>query len=407
MSTFAYTIRERSGRSRSGTVDAPDMATASSNLRQDGVLILKLTPAPGASIPTEGAERTQRRRGFRLRSPRSAAIEVGLKQMGVMLRSGLTLLETLRAVGDQTTSRPLKRVLEEVGEDVRSGKPLSAALKARGCFSRVVIQLCEVGEQTGQLDVVLERASDALERRRILIAQIISALLYPGIVFVAAIGVTVFILTYAIPRVTVYLNALGRPLPPMTQRLVDLSDFFVTQWPVLLGSLVLAIILFVVAYSVPVGRLIIDTCLLRLPLIGYILRVGATSSFSRSMSILISSGVTIIESLRTCQELHRNRRLATTIAVSRETVMSGGDLASSFKVKGAFMPMLASMIAAGEKSGQIDKTLLECATFHEQRLASLIRMLSSVIEIVVVVAVGGIVGYVYVAFMVALYGASM
>jgi type IV pilus assembly protein PilC len=344
-------------------------------------------------------------------SPRSASVEVGLKQMGVMLRSGLTLLETLRAVGEQTTSRPLRKVLGEIAADVRSGKSLTHAFKVRGYFSRIVTQLCEVGEQTGQLDLVLERAAEALERRRLLKAQIIAALLYPGIVFLASVAVTIFILTYAIPRISVYLKALGRPLPPMTQRLVDLSDFLVTQWPMIVGSVLLAGVLFGVTYTVPVGRLLIDSIVLRIPLIGYILRTGATAAFSRSMSILLSSGVTIIESLRTCQDLHKNRRLAMTIARAREEVIGGDSLAPSFRsdsfANTAFMPMLASMIAAGEKSGQLDQTLVECATFHEQRLASLIRVLSSVIEIAVVVFVGGIVGYVYLAFMVALYGAAL
>jgi type IV pilus assembly protein PilC len=219
--------------------------------------------------------------------------------------------------------------------------------------------------------------------------------------------VTVFILTYAIPRLTVYLKALGRPLPAMTQVLVDLSDFLLTQWPVLLGSAVLGVVLFSVAYSAPVGRLAIDTVLLRIPLVGYILRTGATAALSRSLSLLLASGVSIVEALRTCQELHANRRLALILARSRERVMSGDPIAPTVKLPGGFMPMLASMVDAGERSGQLDQTLLECAVYHEQRLDALIRILSSVIEIVVVVAVGGIVGYVYVAFMLALYGAAL
>jgi type IV pilus assembly protein PilC len=235
--------------------------------------------------------------------------------------------------------------------------------------------------------------------------------LYPGIVFLASLAVTIFILTYAIPRISVYLQAMGRPLPPMTQRLVDLSDLLVTQWPMIVGGAVLAGVLSGVTYAAPVGRLLIDSIVLRIPLVGYILRTGATAAFSRSMSILLSSGVTIIESLRTCQDLHRNRRLAITIARAREQIIGGDALAPSFRSGSfadvAFMPMLAGMIAAGEKSGRLDQTLVECATFHEQRLASLIRVLSSVIEVAVVVFVGGIVGYVYLAFMVALYGAAL
>ena len=412
MSAFNYTIRERTGRSRSGTLEAADVATASQALRQGGAVILKLTPTTSnARSRNNVGTGTRRRSQIPFVSPRSASIEVGLKQMGVMLRSGLTLLETLQSVSEQSTSRALRRVMNNIAEDVRGGQSLTHALKAQGCFSRIVTQLCEIGEQTGQLDMVLERAADALERRRLLTAQIVAALLYPSIVFLAAIAITVFILVYAIPRITVYLKALGRPLPPMTQRLVDLSDFLVTQWPAIALSVALAALLFGFTYAVPAGRLLIDSILLRIPLIGYILRTGATSAFSRSMSILLSSGVTIIEALRTCQELHKNRRLAVTIAQAREDVMAGDSLAPGFRsrslFKVAFMPMLASMITAGEKSGQLDQTLEECAIFHEQRLNSLIRILSSVIEIAVVIFVGGIVGYVYLAFMMALYGAAL
>lgn len=415
MSTFAYTIREQTGSASSGTLDAPDTAAASRVLRERGAVILALTPVktkakkPGApGLPgAPGASLAPRRPPLTLTKPRSSAIEVALKQLAVMLRSGLTLLESLKATGEQSTSTAMRRVLDDVASDVRSGQTFTAALKNRGCFSRIVTQLSEVGEQTGQIDLVLQRAAEALERRRLLKSQIISALLYPGVVFLAAVGVTIFILVYAIPKITVYLRALGRPLPPMTQVLVDFSDFLVTRWPMLIGGMLLVGLLFIVTYSVPVGRLIIDSVMLRIPLIGYIFRTGATSAFSRSMAILMSSGVTLIEALRTCQELHRNRRLAVTIARARESVMAGDALEPSFKAAGAFMPMLASMIAAGEKSGQLDMTLVECAVFHEQRLASLIRMLSSVIEVVVVASVGGIVGYVYIAFMVALYGAAL
>jgi len=407
MSTFAYTIRENTGRSSRGTLEAANASAAAAALRERGAVILRLTPAAqgtgsSRSVGTQSSGLT-----LPFSGPRSASIEVALKQMAVMLRSGLTLLETLKAVGEQTTSRATRQVFADVATDVRSGKTFTAAMKDRGCFSRIVLQLSEVGEQTGQLDVVLERAADALERRRLLASQVISALLYPLIVFLMALGVTIFMMTYAIPKIALYLRAMGRPLPPMAQFLVDISDFMMAQWPMILGFTLLAGILFGIAYSVPAGRLAIDTIVLRIPLIGYIFRTGATAAMSRTIALLLNSGVTIIESLRTCQDLHLNRRLALTIARSRENVMNGEALAHGFEGKGAFMPMLSGMIAAGERSGQLDQSLVECAKFHEQRLSSLIRSLSSVIEVVVIVFVGGIVGFVYIAFLLAMYGAAL
>ncbi|MEN1728799.1 MAG: type II secretion system F family protein, partial [Pseudomonadota bacterium] len=159
--------------------------------------------------------------------------------------------------------------------------------------------------------------------------------------------------------------------------------------------------------AAPVGRLLIDTVVLRVPLIGFILRTSATASFSRSFAFLVASGVTIIEALRTCQELHRNRRLAVVIADARKNVISGGSLAPALSVPKTFTPMLGNMVAVGERSGNLDETLIACAEFHEQRLEALIKALSSIVEVAVILVVGGIVGYVYIAFMMALYGAAL
>jgi type IV pilus assembly protein PilC len=327
--------------------------------------------------------------------------------MSVMLRSGLTLLESLRSAASQTPSRRLAAMLGDLAERIQSGQSLSDAMKTHRLFGRMTIQLMEVGEQTGELDEAMSRAAQALESKRLLKAQVISAMLYPAVVLLAAIGVTVFILVYAVPRLTVYLNSMGRSLPPMTQALVDLSDFLTVQWPLILGFLLLGVILYMVAYLSRPGRLLIDSAFLRIPLLGYINRTSATASFSRSLSILLRSGVTIVESLRVCQDLLGNRRLQILVSEGRGRIMNGEPLAPVFSQRGSFEPMLSSMIGVGERSGELDDVLASCADFHEHRLAALIRILSSVAEIVVVIVVGGIVGYVYIAFMMALYGAAL
>jgi type IV pilus assembly protein PilC len=400
--SFAYNIRTASGQTEAGILDALDATAASAALRADGNLVLRLEQTAKSANPestTPGVSRLPFAR------PRLASLEVALLQLSVMLSSGLTLLESLRATAAQST--PLMRAtLVDIAERVQEGRTLTQALRRYPWMGRMVHQLVEVGEQTGSLDLVLQRAAEALERRRLLISQAISAMMYPAVVLMAALGVTVFMLVYAIPRLAVYLRALGRPLPPMAQQLVDISDFLLVWWPVVTGGFVLAGILFAVAYAAPTGRLLIDTAILRIPIVGYILRTSATALFSRSFALLLASGVTIIEALRTTQELHRNRRLTVLIAEAREGVIAGAPLAPGMTARKTFTPMLASMIAIGEKTGNLDHTLTACAEFHEQRLASLIRTLSSFVEIAVIILVGGIVGYVYIAFMTALYGGA-
>jgi len=403
MPTFAYNIRTASGQTQAGVLDATDAAAASATLRAGGNVLLELNLS-NKSAPTKRTTPHVGRLPFV--RPRTSTLEVALRQLSVMLESGLTLLESLRTAAAQ--SPPLMRAtLIDLAERVQEGRTLTQAIGRHPWMGRMVRQLVEVGEQTGTLDVVLERAAEALEKRRLLVSQAITALLYPAIVFIAAIGVTAFMLVFAVPRLTEYLMALGRPLPAMTQILVDASNFLMAWWPALAGGFLLAMICFAVAYAAPPGRLLIDTIVLRLPIIGYILRTSATAMFSRSFALLLASGVTIIEALRTCQELHRNRRLTVLIAEARQNVIAGAPLAPGMAARKTFTPMLSSMIAVGERSGNLDHTLLACAQFHEQRLASVIQTLASLVEIAIIVIVGSIVGYVYIAFMLALYGAAL
>ena len=403
MPSFAYSIRTASGQTKAGVVDAASSSAASAVLREGGNLLLGLEPTNKSAAPRKNTTRYSQVPFLR---PRMATLEVVLRQMSVMLGSGLTLLEALRTASNQSTYL-MGGTLIDIAERVQEGRSLSQALNRHPWMGRMVRQLVEVGEQTGNLDVVLDRAADALEERRLLIAQAISAMLYPVIVILAAFGVTAFMLVFAVPRLAAYLRVLGRPLPWMTQVLVDISDFLMVWWPVIGGVISLALICLGIAYATPPGRLLVDRVILRLPILGFILRTSATAMFSRSFSLLLASGVTIIEALRTCQDLHRNRALAVLIAQAREEVITGEPLAPGMAARKTFTPMLSSMIAIGERSGNLDETLLACAQFHEQRLEALIRTLSSLVEIAVIIIVGGIVGYVYIAFMLALYGAAL
>ena len=401
MPVFTYNARDRSGRPQTGNQEAPSAANLAASLRARGWLVIAVEVSGGKE---SGLAATL---DPRLLLPvRSLDVEIALQQVAVMLRSGLTLLNALKTAADNADRLRLRRILHRVAERIQEGSSFADALAEHKTFSRLVIQLTRVGEATGHLDSVLTRAAEVLERRRLLRLQVLTAVSYPLVTLTAAIGVATFMVVSVIPKLTVFLKAMGKKLPPSTQSLVDISD-----WIKLHGMVAGTIILFALAsviafYFTTSGRLACDRFLLRLPLLGKVFRVAGTALFARAFGILVSSGVTVLEGLQTVESLGRNRHLNSIIARTRQDVFNGGGLSASLAQRRGFMPMLAHMVAVGEASGTLDNVLDEVARFHEAQLASLIKQLTALAEPAIIVLVGGIVGYVYISFFLAIYAVA-
>ncbi|MFO0802205.1 MAG: type II secretion system F family protein [Gemmataceae bacterium] len=399
MPTFSFEVRNAQGRPQRGREDAPSAAAMAATLRGRGLLILNLREDTGGAASISLDPR-------RLLRIRSVDIEFAMQQIAVMLRSGMTLLSSLRTAAEQARRYKMRAALNGIADRIQQGATLTEAMAAYRSFPHIVVQLVKVGEQTGTLEVVLTRAAEALERKRLLVTQLVTALFYPLIVFVSAISVAGVLVFYVIPKLQVLLSALGRKLPPLTQNLIDVTHFFNEYArPIGIGLLGL-FAAFVALYLWPPGRLFLDRRVLRVPLIGYLLRLAATVQFSHGLAILLRSGVTLVEALRTVEALHRNRYIAGLVHTAREEVIRGGSLAPTLGAPGGFLPMLSKMTAVGEASGTLDDVLAEVARFHEGQLQATIRRLSVVIEPVIIFVVGGIVGFVYIAFFMAIYSTA-
>ena len=304
MPVFTYNARDRSGRPQTGNQEAPTAANLAESLRARGWLVIAVEVSAGKDSELAAALDP------RLLLPvRSLDVEIALQQVAVMLRSGLTLLNALKTAADNADRLRLRRILHRVAERIQEGSSFADALAEHRTFSRLVIQLTRVGEATGHLDLVLTRAAEVLERRRLLRLQVLTAVSYPLVTLTAAIGVATFMVVSVIPKLTVFLKAMGRKLPPSTQSLVDISE-----WIKLHGMPAGTITLFALAtviafYFTTAGRLACDKFLLRLPLVGKVFRVAGTALFARAFGILVSSGVTVLEGLQTVEDLGRNRHL--------------------------------------------------------------------------------------------------
>lgn len=400
MPEFSYLVRDDTGKMQRGSMEAESAAALRSILESRGERLVSAKPSANASNKIDISNPLHRL------PPRSVVVEVALEQLAVMLESGIGILQALQTVSDQTTSTPLRKICEQLSEDIQEGDTVSEAMSKHPCFPRIAVQLAKVGESTGNLDVVLQRASEQMAAKRENVSNVRTAVAYPVFVGFAAVGVAGYLVLFVIPELEKFLSATGRRLPAMTQSLLDLS-----AWIRMNGVMTAAIILFalvaaVLVYKWPPGRDVIDRWLLRIPILGKVLRLAETVTFSNSFGVMLRSGITVLEALRIVEGLHGNTYVASQVAAAREAVMEGGDLATPLAKKHAFMPMLSSMIGVGENTGQLDDVLERVTRFHEAQLQTAVKRLSALIEPMTIVMVGGIVGYVYLAFFMALFAAG-
>jgi len=399
MTLYRYSARDPGGSGVSGVERAASVEALAAELRSRGFLVLEAGPAgPGET----GDQNGPIRRG--VWPPRAIDVEWGFQQLATMLRGGLGLLEALRTVADQARRPSVARLWRGVAERIEQGSSLAGALVAQGkVFSPHVVQLARVGEATGELDAALSLAAAQLERSRHLRFTVLNALAYPATVMALAGGVAGFLVMAVIPKIQRYLGGRGRSLPAMTQSLLDVSAALQRHLPLIAVAVVASAVALWAVRRWPAGRLASDRWLLRFPVVGSILRTAGTASVARALGSQLSSGVPLLEALDTAARLPSNTALGARLTAARDVVLRGGSLAAGLSGGREFMPMLPRMLAVGESAGTLSQVLDEVARFHESQLLAAVRRLSALIEPAVILIVGGIVGFVYIAFFLALF----
>ena len=331
-------------------------------------------------------------------------VEMGLRQLASMLRSGVTLVKSLATVAEQSLSPRDQRTWQDVRNTIERGGTFAAALAQHPRhFSEIVIRLVEVGEKSGELERAVTRDADQMEAKRNLRMAVMNALLYPFIAVSMAIGVSTYLVIAVIPKLAEFLTAGGAELPPITQMLLDFATWVQLNGLNILIGLAAAILVWIVIRLHSIGHEIEDAFLLRIPITGRILRLAGTALFSRSMQIMTESGITLIDSLATAARLMTNRRFRRRVATSHDAILRGESLEASLRPAVEFTPMLRRMVAVGEVSGALPETFSELARFHEMLLALAIKRFGMLIEPVAICISGTIVGFVYIAFFMALF----
>lgn len=398
MSTFKVIGRDANGVKKEILCEADSIASASEKIRSEGVLVLNVSEVKDEehSIPIWHPARFLRMSSF--------DIEIGLRQISSMLKSGVPLLEALRTAQEQARNVNGQKTWKDIHDRILSGSSFGDALdEKRKKFGDITVQLARVGEQTGELEFSLEKAAEHLEARRNLRTMVVNALIYPFIAVILAIGVSAFLVVSVIPKIAAFLQSSGANLPPITQSLIDISNWVISNGVYILLALASVVGGWLLVRISETGRELQDVFLLKLPVTGKVMRLSATALFARSIETMITSGVTLLDSLNVASKLMSNTRLRKRIITIHEETVNGRTFSNALKDAVEFMPMLHRMAAVGEMTGSLASNLGETARFYEMMLAILIRRFSVMIEPVIICITGIIVGYVYIAFFTAVF----
>jgi type II secretory pathway component PulF len=397
MAKFNYSAIYPDGKQRKGSIEAMDVAMASTALRQQGLFVATIAKAGGISGSGGFKEFIGRNT-----SPKKSDLIFFFKQLAFMLRAGLPVIQALDISEHLFTGR-LHYAIKDMIVELNNGSPLSRAMRNQKLvFPPIAVNLMMTAETTGGLEAVAQRLATYLEKKAALKGQTITAMIYPTILLLVSTGVVIFLVWQIIPKFAKFLAAKGKALPASTQFLVDTSDFAVRNGLYIFGSIVLLIVAIVWYYMTQQGRLVLDRFVLKLPVLGKLLTNGAMAEFTWSLSMMLRSGVTVYDSLKTASNVIANRFISNKISYASEQILAGRELSQSLKGK-EIPDLLVQMTTVGEKTGTLDQVLQELGVFYEERLAESVKRLTALIEPMMILIMGSLIGFVYYAFFQALF----
>jgi len=400
MTTFLVTYATRSGRKREVSLEASSPAEARRNLRSRGILpttlVRKETNKPVlANKPATGIDWNN------LFESKISVKEKALfaNKLSAMVDAGVPIMRSLDLMRRQQKSALFRRALTAMTDEVNQGGSLGSAMRSwPKVFDNLSIAMVEAGEAGGVLDETLKRLAKLLEENARLQNQLKAAMGYPVTVLVIAILVFLGMTIFLIPTFADIFDQLGAELPLFTQMMLNLSKLLRSSFSIfLVGGIILGVYAFSRYYASPVGRRQVDGILLKMPLFGDLLQKTASAQFCRTMSSLSKAGVPILMSLEILHDTTTNSVVGDAISNSRNDISEGVPLSTALALKRVFPDMMVSMLAIGEETGEMDAMLSKVADFYEDEVSTTIKTLTSMIEPVMIVVVGGIVGSILLA----------
>ena len=320
-------------------------------------------------------------------------ISVFTRQFATMINAGLPMVQCLDILSQQTEKEFFKQSIAKIMTDVEGGSTLGEAMgRHPKIFNNLYVNMVEAGEAGGILDVILVRLAQFLEKLDALQRKVKGALTYPAVVGVVATGATIFMLMFIIPTFAKMFTDFGGELPLPTRIVIGISDFLRGYWWALGAGVAGAIVGFKRYYATSSGRYTCDKLMLKVPVLGNVVRKGSVARFTRTLGTLISSGVPILQGLEITAKTAGNMVVEKAVMATRESISQGNTISEPLKECGVFPPMVTSMIAVGEQTGALDEMLDKIASFYDSEVDTAVEALTAIIEPVMIVVMGVVVG---------------
>ena len=393
MPTFAYSGRTRAGQTVTGERASDTMDNAVAALKREQILVTRITPAKAKE------EAGKKEKVGKLGKKVSAKnLAVFTRQFSVMIDAGLPLVQCLDILGGQEEDKNFAAVILATRTDVESGQSLADAMRKHPrTFDPLFTNMIAAGEAGGILDTILKRLATFIEKAVKLKGQVKSAMIYPiAVVTIAAVVVGV-ILWKVIPTFAALFSGLGAQLPMPTRVVIWMSNSLVKYMPFLFGGMFAIGWAFKTYYATPAGRRMIDAIVLKMPVLGNIMRKIAVARFCRTLATLISSGVPILDGLEITAKTSGNAIVEDAIMLTRKSIERGETVSAPLKETGVFPPMVTQMISVGEATGALDAMLAKIADFYEEEVDTAVAGLLTLLEPIMIAFLGGLVGGIVIA----------
>jgi len=392
MATFAYVGRTRSGAVKKGELSAKTRDEAVDQLRKQSVVVTSLE------------EKKSGAGGFNINLGSGLTdkdLVVFTRQFGTMINAGLPLVQCLEILSTQSENKVLRETVGEVKIQVEAGSTFSDALRRHPkVFDDLYVNLVHAGEVGGLLDTILTRLAKYIEKAMKLKGQIKSAMIYPSAILgVAAVVITVLMI-WVIPIFAKMFNELSggkMGLPAPTQMVIDMSNIFTSYWWVMLISIAAIAFGFKKYYSTTQGRMAVDKLLLKTPIFGDLIRKASVAKFTRTLGTLLASGVPLLDGMTICAKTAGNKVIEETLVNARVSISGGKTIADPLAASGVFPKMVTHMIAVGESTGALDAMLGKIADFYEDEVDQAVASLTSLLEPIMMVFLGIVIGFIVVA----------
>jgi len=406
MPVFEYRGLTPAGKQVKGLLEADSSRALRQQLKRSGVFLTDVLAeregttrrangsAAAAAPKALGSQDVQLGRWVRRRVT-AEDVAILTRQLSTLLHAGVTLVDALNALVDQTEKERLKRIVSDVKTRVNEGSSLADALAQHGrVFGNLYVNMVRAGEASGALDAVLARLADFTEGQAKLRQKVVGTLIYPVIMTVIGSGILALLMTVVVPKVTKIFESMKVTLPWTTRLLIFTSNLLATWWWLLIPLAIGAVVAFFRWKQSPKGRPVWDRLVLRAPVFGSLVRMLAIARFSRTLSTLLKSGVPLLTAMDITKNVVSNGVLAQVVENARDAIREGESIAGPLKRSGEFPPLVHHMIAIGERSGQLEEMLNNVADSYETQVSVRVGALTALMEPLIIVAMGVAVAFV-------------